>query len=719
MAIRLYHLAYELRTQPSNLVQLLKERGLEIPSVLDIMDDETAERARRVATGQETIEATAPGKATELRLPPPVVPAPKRSLRPRPAATTKRRATERQPQSPRKGIRIFRQKEVRERRVVDAAKAEEAFTGRTIPVTVPLTLKDLSQQMGVKTNDLLLHLMRQKINANLNMMLDEETVLVLAEAFNRTVEIQHTKTVEQELEQLLQDTGEEIAGQETVRRPPVVAVLGHVDHGKTTLLDFIRKARVAAGEVGGITQHIGAYQTKTDDGQIITFLDTPGHEAFTAMRARGAKITDIVILIIAADDGVMPQTEEALAHAKAAGVPIIVAINKVDRPDANVERVKQQLSTHELTPEEWGGTTGVIELSALKGTGVPALLERIALEAELLDLNVNPDANAEGFVVEASKQAGQGVVANLLVLKGTLLRGDILLAGSCQGKVKSLHDDRGHVLPEAGPSMPAQVTGLDDVPEAGWPFQTVSDPEIARKVADDRAQRLRATALAARSHVTLENLYSTIKNEQVEELRIVLKTDVKGSLEAVRGKLEEIGTDEIRVKILHGAVGAINESDIVLADASDAVVLGFHVMPEAKARAAAEKAGVQIRTYQIIYELLDGVHSAVEGMLAPEITENVLGHAEVREVFNIRKMGKIAGCFMTDGLGRRDSKVRLVRDGAVIYNDGQIDSLRRFKDDVKEVKEGFECGIRIAGYDDVKQGDVIEFFELQEQKRTL
>ena len=361
----------------------------------------------------------------------------------------------------------------------------------------------------------------------------------------------------------------------------------------------------------------------------------------------------------------------------------------------------------------------MIEVSALKGTNVPALLERIVLEAELLDLNVNPDASAEGFVVEATKQAGQGVVANLLVLKGTLRRGDMLLAGSCQGKVKSLHDDRGHVLPEAGPSTPAQVTGLDDVPEAGWPFQRVSDLEIARKVADDRAQRLREKELAARSHVSLENLFSAIKNEQVEELRLVLKTDVKGSLEAVRTKLEEIGTDEIRVKILHGAVGAINESDVVLADASDAVVVGFHVMPEAKARAAAERVGVQIRTYQIIYELLDGVRNAVEGMLAPEITELVLGHAEVREVFSIRKMGKIAGCFMTDGVGRRDAKVRLVRDGAVIYNNGEVDSLRRFKDDAKEVKEGFECGVRIVNYEDVKVGDVIEFFQLQEQKRTL
>ncbi|MFQ5843471.1 MAG: translation initiation factor IF-2, partial [Planctomycetota bacterium] len=448
MAVRLYHLAHQLRMQSRRLAEVLRERGLEIPSLLSVLDDETARRARRVASGEETIERPTPGRATEITLPPPVVPAPKQAPRPRPAP--RRRAPDvRQPQSPRKGVRIFRQKEARERRVVDQAKAEEAFVGRTIPITVPISLKDFSQQIGVKTNDLLLHLMRQKIMGNLNMMLDDETLLVLAEAFNRTLEIQRTRTVEEELEDLLQGKEEKREKAKGEVRAPVVAVLGHVDHGKTTLLDHIRKARVAAGEVGGITQHIGAYRTTTPDGKAITFVDTPGHEAFTAMRARGAKVTDLVILIVAADDGVMPQTEEALAHAKAAGVPIVVAVNKCDRPDANPERTRQQLSAHDLAPEEWGGQTGVVEISALTGEGVPALLERVLLEAELLDLRADPDAPAEGYVVEASKQPGLGVVATVLVKDGTLHRGDILLAGWCQGKVKSLHDDRGHALLEA------------------------------------------------------------------------------------------------------------------------------------------------------------------------------------------------------------------------------------------------------------------------------
>jgi translation initiation factor IF-2 len=730
LAIRLYHLARDLDMAGSDLLRLLRDRGLEMSSVMAVLDDELAEKARGVALGDVRIERPAPGRATEPKLPPPLVPAPPRASRPAAsgragsgtggtASPGARRAAQppRPPQTPRKGIKQYRPKEERVRR--GEGRGEEAFTSRTIPIVVPISLKEFSQAIGVKTSQLLLHLLKQKITANLNTLLDEETVLVLAEAFQRTVEIQKKQTVEEELETVLQPKEAEAeapaAGE---ARPPIVTVLGHVDHGKTSLLDRIRKTRVAAGEAGGITQHIGAYSVPLGDGRSITFLDTPGHEAFTAMRARGARLTDIAVLVVAADDGVMPQTEEALSHARAAEVPIVVAINKCDRPDANPDRVKQQLSAIGLVPEDWGGNTAMLPVSALTGEGVPELLDRLLLEAEVLDLKADPQRPAEGYVVEAHRHPGKGVVATLLVKNGTLRPGDIVLAGACQGKVKSIHDDQGRRVKAAGPSMPVEVTGLDEVPEAGWRFQVVDDPEIARRVAAERAARQREKELASRAHGSFERLLDRIESQEARELRIVLKADVKGSLEAIRGKLEELGARDVKVKVLHAGVGAVTESDVLLAEASRGVVIGFHVVPDAKARAAQERSGVDVRTYQIIYELLDDVRRMAEGLLPTESREVVLGHAEIRQVFVFRK-SKIAGCFVTDGVARRNAKVRLVRNGAVVLDGGELESLRRFKDDAREVKEGLECGLKIAGYDDIKEGDVIEFYTIEETKRTL
>jgi len=728
LAIRLYHLAKELDMRGSELLKLLRDRGLEFPSVMAVLEADQTERARRVAIGEVKIERPQPGKPTELRLPPPVVPAPARPVqRANPAAppsaisaSKKRPMDARAAQPPRKGIRVFRQKDLSQspRTRPDARATDAAFAGRTIAIVVPISLKEFSQQIGVKTNELLLHLMKQKIMATPNTLLDEETVLVLADAFRRTVEIGRAKTVEQELDELVKPAeGDELPA-DAPTRPPIVTVLGHVDHGKTSLLDYIRKSRVAAGEAGGITQHIGAYRVTTPDGRSLTFLDTPGHEAFTAMRARGAKVTDIAILVVAADDGVMPQTEEAYSHAKAAEVPIVVALNKCDKPEANPEKVKQQLSAIGLVAEEWGGTTAMIPVSAVTGAGIDALLERIVLESQVLDLRAAPERLAEGFVIEAHKHPGKGVVATLLVRNGTLRRGDTVVAGWCQGKVKSLHDDRGRAVKEAEPSMPVEMTGLDDVPEAGWRFHSVDDPEMAKRLAAERSLRQREEDLASKAHPSFEKLRDRIESQEIRELRIVLKADVKGSLEAIRGKLEQIASDEVKLKVLHVGVGGINESDVLLAEASGGMVIGFHVAADAKARAAAEPRGIQIRTYQIIYELLDDVKKALEGLLPREMREVTIGHAEIRQVFVFRKT-KIAGCFVTDGVARRSAKVRLVRNGVVVLNNASLESLRRFKDDAREVKEGLECGLKIEGYDDIKEGDLLEFYTVEESTRTL
>jgi translation initiation factor IF-2 len=501
-------------------------------------------------------------------------------------------------------------------------------------------------------------------------------------------------------------------------RAPVVTIMGHVDHGKTSLLDALRETDVAKHEAGGITQHIGAYQVQLKSGKQITFLDTPGHEAFTAMRARGASVTDIVVLVVAADDGIQPQTIEAIAHAKAAKVPIVVAINKVDKPDADPERVKRDLLQHDVATEGYGGDVLAIEVSALKKTGLDKLEEAILLQSELLDLKSNPDRSAQGVVVEAKLERGRGSVATVLVQRGTLHRGDIFVAGSEWGKVRALVDDKGREVQSAGPAAPVEVLGLNGTPSAGDEFTVVENEARAREVTAFRQRKSRDARAAAGARNTLEQMFSKISEGTVKELGVVVKTDVQGSLEAITGTLTKLATEEVAVRILHGAVGAITEGDIALAKASNGIVVGFNVRASPQAREIARRDGVEIRYYSIIYNIIDDVKAALSGMLAPTLREKFLGNAEIREVFDISKIGKVAGCRVTEGLVKRGAKVRLLRDNVVIH-EGTLKTLRRFKDEVREVQEGYECGMAFENYQDIRVGDVIEAFEMESVARVL
>jgi translation initiation factor IF-2 len=613
-----------------------------------------------------------------------------------------------------KVVKIVRRRE-RGRTVARGLAPEIA--ARRIDVTPPISLKDFSQALGIKANTLIRKLMENGVFARINAMLDEETVEFLAMEFGRDVHIRKSKDLEEDLVEAV--AAEESAEEDLVPRPPIVTFLGHVDHGKTSLMDAIRETNVTAGESGGITQHIGAYRVETEEGHTVVFLDTPGHEAFTAMRARGANVTDICVLVVAADDGVMPQTEEAINHAQAADVPILVALNKSDKPDADSMRVKQQLTNFGLIPEDWGGETIAVETSATTGQGIKDLLEYITLQAELLELKANPALRARGTVIEAELTEGRGVVTTLLVQDGTLRRGDLILCGQGEGKVRAIRSDQDEVLDEAGPATPVAVTGLSDVPEAGDEFFVVDNASKAKALASSRQKRARVASLAERQHVSLENIFDRMKGKTTEEVRVILKADVKGSLEAIKEKLLGLGNEEVRVKLLHAAVGGINESDVILADASDAVIIGFHVLPEERARTLASTKGIEIRLYHVIYELINEIREAMENRLAPDRKEKVIGHAEVRALFKVSRMGTIAGCYVRDGFIRRNAKVRLARDNKVIVNDADLASLKRFKDDAKEVKEGLECGLRIEGFDDVKEGDTVECYEIEEIKRTL
>ncbi|MBI5366269.1 MAG: translation initiation factor IF-2, partial [Planctomycetes bacterium] len=501
-------------------------------------------------------------------------------------------------------------------------------------------------------------------------------------------------------------------------RAPVVTILGHVDHGKTSLLDRIRSANVAAGEAGGITQHIGAYRIKTKEGKPIVFLDTPGHEAFTKMRARGANVTDLAILVVAADDGVMPQTEEAYSHAKAAGAKVLVAMNKIDKPGAKADRVKHQLATLGLISDEWGGGTVICEVSALTGQGIEHLLEMIVLEADMLELKANPSRLATGVVLEARQSEGRGNVAHVLVQNGTLHKSDQFVCGRAFGKVRDLIDDQGTLLEEAGPSTPVEISGLNTLPDAGDRFFVVKDLATAREVAEGRERKSRETQMLERRHVTLENLFSQIEGGKVKELRIILKADVKGSLEVLSHQLGSIGTSEVKVRLIHNAIGNVGESDVLLADASDAIVIGFHVGMDEQVRALTQVKGVDVRMYEVIYKIIEDLHAACEGLLEPEKIEVVTGHAMVKEVFRISRIGNVAGCMVADGKVERSNSVRVKRDGKVLW-EGKLGSLKRVKDDVKEVAEGFECGIKLDGHDDVQRGDVLETFAIQTVARKL
>ncbi|CAE6709874.1 MULTISPECIES: translation initiation factor IF-2 [Paraburkholderia] len=582
---------------------------------------------------------------------------------------------------------------------------------REVHVPETITVADLAHKMAVKASEVIKSMMKLGQMVTINQMLDQETAMIIVEELGH-----HAVAAKLDDPEAMLVEGE-ITDAEALPRPPVVTVMGHVDHGKTSLLDYIRRAKVAAGEAGGITQHIGAYHVETPRG-VITFLDTPGHEAFTAMRARGAKATDIVILVVAADDGVMPQTKEAIAHAKAGGVPLVVAINKIDKPDANPERVKQELVAEGVVPEEYGGDSPFVSVSAKTGAGIDDLLENVLLQAEVLELKAPVEAPAKGLVIEAKLDKGKGPVATILVQSGTLNRGDVVLAGSAYGRVRAMLDETGKPTKSAGPSIPVEIQGLSEVPQAGEEVIVMPDDRKAREVALFRQGKFRDVKLAKQQAAKLENMLEQMGEGEVAYMPLIVKADVQGSQEALVQSLLKLSTDEVRVQIVHGAVGGISESDVNLATASKAVIIGFNTRADAQARKLAETNGVDIRYYNIIYDAVDEVKAAMSGMLAPEKREVVTGTVEVRQVFKVPKIGAVAGCMVTDGFVKRSSSVRVLRNNVVIFT-GELDSLKRFKDDVKEVRQGFECGMSIKNFNDIVEGDQFEVFEVTEVARTL
>ncbi len=585
---------------------------------------------------------------------------------------------------------------------------------RVLEVHVPetITVAELAHKMAVKASEVIKHLMKLGQMVTINQPLDQDTAMILVE------EMGH-KSIVAALDDPEAFTDDEVSQQqaESLPRAPVVTVMGHVDHGKTSLLDYIRRTKVASGEAGGITQHIGAYHVETARG-VVSFLDTPGHEAFTAMRARGAKATDIVILVVAADDGVMPQTKEAIKHAKAAGVPIVVAITKIDKPDASPERVKNELVVEEVIPEDFGGTSPFVSVSAKTGQGIDELLEQVLLQAEVLELRAPVDAMAKGLVIEAQLDKGRGPVATVLVQSGTLKTGDIVLAGQTYGRVRAMLDENGKPVKTAGPSIPVEIQGLTEVPQAGDEFMVLSDERRAREIATYRAGKFRHTKLAKQQAAKLENMFTDMTAGEVKMVPIIVKADVQGSQEALAQSLLKLSTDEIKVQLVYAAVGGISESDVNLAIASKAVIIGFNTRADAGARKLAENNGVDIRYYDIIYDAVDELKLAMSGMLTPDKKEEVIGTAEIRQIFKVTKIGSIAGCMVTAGVVRRSARLRLLRQNTVIYT-GELESLKRFKDDAKEVREGFDCGLNIKNYNDIEIGDVLEFFEIREVARTL
>ena len=605
-----------------------------------------------------------------------------------------------------RGGRRKKGKQLSAQQMMAPIKIETAYmTAETI------TVRDLTERIGKPAGEIIKKLMLLGIMATINQELDYDTASLVASEFGVTLEMKLDKTAED----ALSAENVEDAEEDLITRPPVVTIMGHVDHGKTSLLDYIRKTKVTAGEAGGITQHIGAY-TASVDGRQITFLDTPGHEAFTAMRARGTQATDIAILVVAADDGVMPQTVESINHAKAAKCPVIVAINKIDKPAADPDAVKQELTRYELVPEEWGGDTIMVPVSAKTGEGVDELLENVLLLADVLELKANPDRKARGVIIEAKLDHSRGAVATALVQNGTLHVGDMVVAGNAYGRVRAMISSRGDRVKTALPSTPVEIIGFGGVPEAGDEFMAVADEKLARQVVEERAAKARASMVKNSSASTLEELYSKLEEGEVKDLNIIIKADVQGSVEAVKQSLEKLSNKEVRVRTIHSGVGAVTENDVMLAGIDGAIIIGFNVRPDAKAREAANRDGIDIRYYRVIYQAIEDIEKAMKGLLAPEFRENVLGHAEVRNVFKITNVGIVAGSYVTDGLIQRNAQVRLMRDNVVVY-EGKLTSLQRFKDAVKEVKDGYECGVCLENYTDIKEGDVIECFVMEEIPR--
>lgn len=610
-----------------------------------------------------------------------------------------------------RGAKYRREKRDQHRQQTEKDLEQQELESKILKVTEFVTVNELATMMNVSTTQIISACMSLGIMVTMNQRLDAETLSIVADEFGYEVEFV-TAEIEETIEEV-QDSPEDLKS-----RAPIVTVMGHVDHGKTSLLDYIRQENVIAGESGGITQHIGAYGVALEDGQRITFLDTPGHEAFTAMRARGAQVTDIAIIVIAADDDIMPQTKEAISHAQAAGVPIVFAINKVDKPTANPDKIKEGLAGMNLLVEDWGGKVQSHDISAKTGQGVKELLEKVLLEAELLELKANPKRLATGTVVEAFLDKGRGYVATILVQAGTLNIGDYVLAGTCSGKVKAMQDERGKSVKSAGPSTPISILGLDGAPQAGDRFHVLEDEREAKQIAAKRSQLQREQSVRTQRHITLDEIGRRIALGDFQELNIILKGDVDGSVEALTDSFQKLSTDEIQVNIIHKGVGAITESDVLLASASDAIIIGFNVRPMGNARSIADKEEIDIRTYSIIYDAINDLKDAMEGMLSPEMKEEITGNAEIRETFKISKVGTIAGCMVTSGKIFRNSRIRLIRDGVVIYT-GELASLKRFKDDVKEVSKGYDCGLQIKNYNDIREGDIVEAFQEVAVKKKL
>jgi translation initiation factor IF-2 len=709
MGVRVYELARTLGVPSKDLIYELKKQGIDLKSHMSSIDEETAELVLalfKVPPAVLSKEPPPPPRVPAERVEVPATAEPAAPVRvpPAPPPEAPRPAVDAAPAPP---ISIV------PREVATPVEAEPAVqvpADKRLRLTEAITVKELAEKIDARPADVIKALMKLGVMATINAVIDLEKATALAQTFGYAVEAVATDMAEDLAE-------EEEAAEQLVRRAPVVTVMGHVDHGKTSLLDAIRATNVTQSEAGGITQHIGAYAVNTTRGKVV-FLDTPGHEAFTAMRARGAQATDIVVLVVAADDGVMPQTLEAITHARAANVPIVVAINKIDLPNANPERVKQQLAEHGLVPEHWGGDTIYVEVSAKRKLNIDDLLEMILLQAEILELQANPARRGQGVVIEAKLDKARGPVATLLVQNGTVRGGEAFVVGMHYGRIRALLNDRGEKIHEAGPATPVEVIGLSGVPQAGDLFQVVADEKKARQIATLRQQRQREEHIQRTARVTLEDLYRQIKEGEVKELNVLIKADVQGSVQAVRDTLEKLSTAEVRLRVIQGAVGGITESDVMLASASNAIIIGFNVRPTPKARELAEREVVDIRLYTIIYDLIADVRAALEGLLEPEVMERIMGRAEVRETFNIPRVGVIAGCYVTEGTLTRNTECRLLRDNVVVYQ-GRIASLRRFKEDVHEVSSGYECGIGLERFSDIKRGDIIEPFVREKVTKKL
>lgn len=668
--IRVYELAKELRISSKGLIKILMDEfSIEVKNHMSIIEDEEAELLKELIKGSRE-DGTIVDEYEEI------------------VAEEVNNVKKKK-----------KKKGKKEEEVVDNGPVEVIEIGETI------TVKELAEKLNQPTNEVIRTLIFEGVMAAINQEIDFDTASKVAEKFEVTA---YKEEVDDQLDEFEE---EEIETENLEKRPPIITVMGHVDHGKTSLLDAIRRAKVADKEAGGITQHIGAYTVTVNDEEM-TFLDTPGHEAFTAMRARGAQITDVVILVVAADDGIMPQTAEAINHCKAAKVPMVVAINKIDRPGANIDRVKQELSEHNLLVEDWGGDVIAVPVSAKTGENLETLLEMVQLTAEMQALVANPHRKAKGTVIEAKLDKGRGAVASLLIQDGTLTSGDSIIVGSTYGRIRAMFNDDGDKIESAGPSIPVEILGLSEVPAAGDRFLVVKDEKTARQMAETRVENQRQEGFNSANRVSLEDLYSQIKEGKVKELSVIIKADVQGSIEAIRGSLEKLSTDDVRVRVIHGAVGAITETDITLAAASNAFIIGFNVRPSANAIIAADTEGVEVKTYRVIYEAIEDVKAAMIGMLEPIYKEVILGNVEIRQIYKISNVGTIAGAYVLDGKITRNADVRLIREGIVV-TEGKLASLKRFKDDAKEVKAGYECGLSLEKFNDIKEGDIIEAFTME------